>query len=73
MCPSKNWCQKIIDYGEKVTVLIGALAGLTFAYAPTFEDTKRKSAVRKIGELFLKSFLYFVIGLILTHRCSVKR
>ena len=60
----ENNYSEIITYGEKVTVLIGALAGLTFAYAATFEkpDTER-IAVRKIGESFLKSFLYFVIGL----------
>ncbi|MCZ7400912.1 MAG: hypothetical protein O8C61_01670 [Candidatus Methanoperedens sp.] len=57
---------EIIAYGEKVTILIGALAGLTFAYAATFEDTEstERKAVREIGERFLKSFLYFIIGLV---------
>ncbi len=56
---------EIVDYGQKVTVLIGALAALTFSYTNTFEQLERES-VREIGERFLKSFLYFVIGLILT-------
>lgn len=54
---------KIIAYGEKVTILIGALAALTFSYANTFENPEKKD-VREIGERFLISFLYFVIGLI---------
>lgn len=62
---NENNYSEIIAYGEKVTVLIGALAGLTFAYAATFESPEKKD-VREIGERFLKSFLYFVIGLILT-------
>lgn len=45
----------IIDYGQKVTILIGALAGLTFSYASTFEYPE-KIAVREIGKNFLKSF-----------------
>ncbi len=53
----------IIDYGEKVTALIGALAVITFTYAGTFGYPERKD-VREIGERFLNSFLYFVIGLI---------
>ena len=53
----------IINYGERGTILIGALAGLTFSYAGACEYMERK-AIRKIGERFLKSFLYFVIGLI---------
>jgi|GEM_PF-2142364 len=59
---------EIIAYGEKVTILIGALAGLTFAYAATFEarESTERKAVRKIGRRFLNSFLYFVIGLILS-------
>ncbi|VVB85943.1 Uncharacterised protein [uncultured archaeon] len=55
--------EKIIDYGQKVTVLIIALAALTFSYTNTFEPSERK-AVREIGERLLKSFLYFVVGLI---------
>jgi hypothetical protein len=54
---------EMIDYGQKVTVLIGALAALTFSYTNTFEPSEREP-VRKIGERFLKSLLYFVVGLI---------
>lgn len=58
---------EIIFYGEKVATLIGALAVLTFTYAATFEDKGiERKGVREIGESFLKSFLYFVSGLILT-------
>lgn len=56
---------EIISYGGQVTALIGALAALTFTYAATFEYPEKK-AIREIGEHFLKSFLYFVIGLILS-------
>lgn len=56
---------EIIAYGEQVTALIGALAGLTFTYAVTFDNPEKK-AVREIGKHFLDSFLFFVIGLILT-------
>ncbi len=61
----ENNYSDIIAYGEKVTALIGALAVLTFTYADTFKSSEQEY-IRKIGELFLKSFLYFVIGLIFT-------
>jgi hypothetical protein len=55
----------IIDYGEKVTALIGASAALVFTYAATLEGQEKK-VIREIGKRFLDSFLYFVIGLILS-------
>ncbi len=61
----QNNYSDIIAYGEKIIALIGSLAVLTFTYADTFEPSEKKD-VRKIGEYFLKSFLYFVIGLIFT-------
>lgn len=55
--------ERIIDYGQKVAVLIIALAALTFSYTNTFESPEREP-IRETGKRFLKSFLYFVVGLI---------
>ncbi len=54
----------IIKFGEKGIILIATISILTFTYAMTLEYPKKKVVVNS-GRHFLKSVLYFIIGMIL--------
>ena len=54
----------IIKFGEKGIILMATISILTFTYAMTLEYPK-KNVVVNSGKCFLKSVLYFIIGMIL--------
>lgn len=54
-----------IDIGERGALFLAAITGLVFTYAGAL-DSSKKSDIIKSGESFFKSFLIFVIGMILS-------
>lgn len=55
--------KELINIGERGTLFLVAIAGLTFTYGDAVETSKKKGII-KTGEYFFNSFLTFVIGMI---------
>lgn len=62
LSPTSDY-DKIIDIGERGSLFLVAITGLTFTYASALGTTKNKDLI-KSGEYLLKSFLIFVIGMV---------
>ncbi|MGB8216021.1 MAG: hypothetical protein WCE94_01865 [Candidatus Methanoperedens sp.] len=71
--PTPNY-DEIIKNGERGAIFLISMAGLTFTYAAALDGSGKKD-ITKNGKYFLKSVLYFVIGMIfsLEFRQSIGR
>lgn len=54
----------IISIAEEGTIITATLALLTFTYALAIESKESKDDIIKIGKYFLRSTLYFIVGII---------